>query len=152
MAAPCGSVVHHVVTTDDDIAWRKVHSAVLYRALFSGEEADDPATGPDFAGEDVRQRFVETLHPQLIQVDLRQLGAEFSSRRGKKLNIRRANGGLIRKWIRKVENFAPRHFRTPGFPETEKLPGQQAGNATTAIFWSMISCNYFAGRGGLRDK
>jgi len=141
MAATCGPVVHHVVIADDDITWRKVHSAVLYRALFSGEEAYDLATGPDFAGEDLRQLFAETLHPELIQVDLRQLGAEFTSRRGKKLNIRRANGGLIRKWIRKAENFAPRHFRTPGFPETEKLPGQQAGNATTAIFLPMISWN-----------
>jgi hypothetical protein len=134
MAAACGSVVHHVVTTDDDIAWRKVHSAVLYRALFSGEEAYDPATGPDFAGEYVRQLFVETLHPELMQVDLRQLGAEFSSRRGKKLNIRRANGGLIRKWIRKVENFAPRHFRTPGFPETEKIARSTSGQCNDGDF------------------
>ena len=86
--------MHHVVIADDEIAWRKVHSAMLYRGLFSGQEADHPATGSDFAGKDLRQLFMETLHPELIQVDLRQLGAEFSSRRGEKFNIRRANGGL----------------------------------------------------------
>jgi hypothetical protein len=102
---------------------------MLYRRLFPGEETDDPATRYDFAGEDLRQSFVETLHPELIQVDLRQLGAEFSSRRGKKFNICRANGRLIRKWICKCENFAPRHFRTPGFPEAEKIARPQQGVA-----------------------
>ena len=76
---------------------------------------------PNVGQEDLRQLFAETLHPELIQVDLRQLGAEFSSRRGKKLNVCRPNGGLIRKWIRKCENFAPRHFRSPGLPEAEKI-------------------------------
>jgi hypothetical protein len=102
---------------------------MLYRGLFSGQEADHPATGSDFAGKDLRQLFMETLHPELIQVDLRQLGAEFSSRRGEKFNIRRANGGLIRKWIRKCKNFAPRHFRTPGFTEAEKFARPQQGVA-----------------------
>src|SRR5712692_3079017 len=113
--------MRHVVIADDEITRRKVHSAMLYRRLFSGKEADDPATGSDFAGEDLRQLFVETLHPELIQVDLRQLGAEFSSRRGKKLNICGPNSHLIRKWICKAENFAPRHSRSPGRPEAEKI-------------------------------
>jgi hypothetical protein len=77
--------------------------------------------GSYFAGVDLRQLFVEALHPKLIQVDLRQLGAEFSSRRGKKLNIRGPNSRLIRKWICKAENFAPRHSRSPGLPEAEKI-------------------------------
>jgi hypothetical protein len=94
---------------------------MLYRRLFSGKEAYDPATGPNFTGVDLRQLFAETLHPELIQIDLRQLGAEFPPRGGIKLNVRRANSGLIRKWIRECENFAPRHFRTPGFPEAEKI-------------------------------
>jgi len=76
-AVTCGPVMHHVVIADDDIAWRKVHSAVLYRGLFSGEEAYDPATGFNFADEDLRQLFVEALHPELVQGDLRQLSAEF---------------------------------------------------------------------------
>jgi hypothetical protein len=117
-----GSLVHHVVVADDDIVRRKVHSAVLHhRLMFCGEEANDSATGPYFAGEDLRQLFVEALHPELVQVDLRQLSAEFPSRGGIKLHVRGTNGRLIRKWIGKVENFAPRHFHTPGFPEAEKI-------------------------------
>ena len=117
--------MHHVVIADDEIARRKVHSAVPYRRLLSGEKAYDLATGSDFAGEDLRQLFVETLHPELVQVDLCQLGAEFSSRRGKKLNIRRPNSGLIRKWISEAENFAPRHCRSPGFPRLKNCPATE---------------------------
>jgi hypothetical protein len=64
---------------------------------------------------------VEALHPELMEIDLRQLGAEFTPPGGIKLNVRGTNGGLIRKWIGKVENFAPRHFRTPEFPESDRL-------------------------------
>jgi len=120
-AVTCGPVMHHVVIADDDIAWRKVHSAVLYRGLFSGEEAYDPATGLNFAGEDLRQLFVEPLHPEPIHVDLRQLGAELPPRGGIKLDICAPNNLLIRKWICKAENFAPRHSRSPGLPEAEKI-------------------------------
>jgi hypothetical protein len=77
---------------------------------------------------------VETLHPELIQVDLRQLGAEFSARDRIKLNVRGTNGRLIRKWIGKVENFAPRHFRTPGFTEAEKVAARTRGNAMSGDF------------------
>ena len=67
-----GSLVHHVGVADDDIARRKVHSAVLHRRLmFCGEEANDSATGSYFAGVDLRQLFVEALHPELVQIDLR---------------------------------------------------------------------------------
>ena len=120
-AVTSGPVVHHVVITDDDITRRKIHSAVLHRGLFSGEKAYDSATGFNFAGEDLWQLFVEALHPELMQVDLRQLGAEFSSRRGKKLNICGPNSRLIRKWICKAENFAPRHSRSPRLLEAEKI-------------------------------
>ena len=120
-AVTCGPVVHHVVIADDDITLRKVHSAVLHRWLFSGEKAYDSATGSNFAGVDLRQLFAEALHPELMQVDLRQLGAEFSSRRRKKLNICGPNSPLIRKWICKAENFAPWHSRSPGLPEAEKI-------------------------------
>ena len=115
-----GSLVHHVAVANDDIARRKVHSAVLQRWLICrGEEANHPAPGSYPAGVDLRQLFVEALHPELMEIDLRQLGAEFTPRGGKKLNVRGTNGGLIRKWIGKVENFAPRHFRTPEFPESD---------------------------------
>jgi hypothetical protein len=107
---------------------------VLYRGLFSGEEAYGPATRLNFADEDLRQLFVEALHPELAQVDLRQLGAEFPPRGGIKLNIRGANGRLIREWIGKVENFAPRHFRTPGFPEAEKAAGPNKGQCNERRF------------------
>jgi hypothetical protein len=121
-AVTAGSLVHYVVIADDNIMRRNVPSTVLQRWLMCiGEEADDPATWPYFAGVDLRQLFVEALHPKLIQVDLRQLSAEFSSRRGKKLNIRGPNSRLIRKWICKAENFAPRHSRSPGLPEAEKI-------------------------------
>jgi len=120
-AVTSGPVVHHVVIADDDITRRKIHSAVLDRWLFSGEKAYDSATGFNFAGVDLRQFFVEALHPELIQVDLRQLGAEFSSRRGKKLNICGPNSCLIGKWICKAENFAPGHSCSPGLPEAEKI-------------------------------
>jgi hypothetical protein len=71
--------------------------------------------------------LVEALHPKLVHADLRQIGAKFSSCRGEKLQIGGANSQLIRKWIGKVENFAPRHFRTPGFPEAEKAARPQQG-------------------------
>jgi hypothetical protein len=58
---------------------------------------------------------------------LRQFGVKFSSRRGKKLQICSSNSRLIRKRIGKVENSAPRHFRTPGFPEAEKAARPQQG-------------------------
>src|SRR3982074_2728448 len=109
-----GSLVHHVVVADDDIARRKAHSAVLHhRLMFCGEEANDSATGLYFAGVDLRQPFVEALHPELVQVDLRQLSAEFPSRGGIKLNIRGPDSRLIRKWICKAENLAPRHSHSP---------------------------------------
>src|SRR5450631_367612 len=124
----CGPVVNHVVIAEDDIVRRKVRSAVLHcRLMFCGEEANDSATGSYFASEDLRQLFVEALHPELVQVDLRQLSAEFPSRGGIELHVRGKNGRLIRKWIGKVENFAPRHFRTPGFPEAEKVARPQQG-------------------------
>jgi hypothetical protein len=112
-----GSLVHHVAVADDDIARRKVHSAVLQRWLICrGEEANHPATGSYLACVDLRQLFVEALHPELMQIDLRQLGAEFTPRGGIELNVRGTNGGLIRKWICKAENFAPRHPVLPDFP------------------------------------
>src|SRR5216684_8097520 len=117
-----GSLVHQVAVADDDIARRKVHSAVLQRWLICrGEEANHPATGSYLASVDLRQLFVEALHPELMQIDLRQLGAEFPFRGGVKLHVRVTNGRLIRKWIGKVENFAPRHSRSPGLPEAEAM-------------------------------
>ena len=87
-AVTAGSLVHYVVIADDNIMRRNVPSTVLQRWLMCiGEEADDPATWPYFAGVDLRQLFVEALHPELIQIDLRQLGVEFTPRSGIKLDI-----------------------------------------------------------------
>jgi hypothetical protein len=65
---------------------------------------------------------------------LRQFGAKFPSRRGKKLQICSSNGRLIRKWIGKVENFAPRHFHTPGFTEAEKVARPPKADAMSDYF------------------
>ena len=121
-AVTAGSLVHYVVIADDNIMRRNVPSTVLQRWLMCiGEEADDPATWSYFAGVDLRQLFVEALHPELVQVDLRQLSAEFPSRGGIKLNVRGTNGRLIRKRVGKGEDFAPRHSRSPGLHEAEKI-------------------------------
>jgi hypothetical protein len=110
------------------------------------------ATRLNFAGEDLRQLFVEALHPELVQVDLRQLGAEFPARDGIKLNVRGTNGRLIMKRVGKVENLAPRHFRTPGFPEAEKITRpHQGGDAASGDFLLTIAWSYFAGRSVLRE-
>jgi hypothetical protein len=109
-----GSLVHYIVVAEDDIAGRDAYSAVLQRWLIlRGEEANDPATGSHPAGIDLRQLFVEALHPELIQIDLRQLGVEFTPRSGIKLDICSPNSRLIRERVRKGENFAPKHFNSP---------------------------------------
>jgi hypothetical protein len=135
MAVTSRSVVHHVVIADDDITRRKFYSAMLHpRLIFCGEEADHPATGSYPAGVDFRELLIEPLHPELIKVDLRQLCAEFSSRRGKKLNICGPNSRLIGKWIRKSENFAPRHSRSPGVCEAEKIARLIERPAMSCVF------------------
>jgi hypothetical protein len=109
-----GSLVHHVLVAEDDIAKRDAHSAVLQPWLICrGEEANDPATGSHPAGVDLRQLFVEALHPELIQIDLRQLGVEFTPRSRIKLDICSPDSCLIRERVRKGENFAPKHFNSP---------------------------------------
>src|SRR3954447_20380716 len=104
------SVMHHVVTADDDFLRRKLPSTILYRRLICiGEKANDPATRPYPARIDLRQRFVEALHPEPIQVDLRQLSLEAPPSGGVNLNISGANSRLIRNRVRKMENFARTH-------------------------------------------
>jgi hypothetical protein len=76
---------------DFDVARRDFDAAVLQPRLIGGEEADHPAAGPDPAGIDLRQLLIESLHPELMQVDLRQFSAEFAARGGIKLDIGGSN-------------------------------------------------------------
>jgi hypothetical protein len=108
---------------------------VLHRCRFCrGEEANYSATSLHCPSDNLRQILMEALHPKLVHADLRQFGAKFPSRRGKKLQICSSNGRLIRKWIGKVENFAPRHFHTPGFTEAEKVARPARANAMSNYF------------------
>jgi len=78
-----------------------------------GKEWNRSANGPNRPSDYVRQVFVATLHPEPVQVDLHQLGAEFPFHRRKKLHVWNTKSPLIGKWVSKVENCARSHHCLP---------------------------------------
>jgi hypothetical protein len=80
--------MHHVSVVDNDIARQNLHATVLHCGLICfGKEANRCSIGPHRSNVDSRQIFVSAVYPKLAHADLRQLGAEFSPRGGKKLHI-----------------------------------------------------------------
>jgi hypothetical protein len=122
MTIACGPMVHHIIIIDDDLVRRNLSSTLFHRWLIcSGEEADNPATWPYFASVDLWQSFVKALHPKLIEVDLGQFGAKFTLRGGINLDVCSPDSRLIRKWIRKGENFAHGHRSPPRFSGSDMV-------------------------------
>jgi hypothetical protein len=86
-----------------------------------GEEANGSASGLDAHHLDLRKMLVETLHPKPVHADFRQFGAEIPFSSGKNLDVSALNSRLTWQRVGKAENVAPRHFHTPGLPESEKI-------------------------------
>jgi hypothetical protein len=96
--------------------------------------------------------LVETLHPKPVHADFRQFGAEIPFSGRKNLHVSGLNGRLAWKRVGKAENFAPRHFLTPGFPEAGRCLAPRGSMQRSAIFLPMIAENYFVDRYGSAKK
>ena len=102
--------MHRVEVVDDNRTGRNIHAAVLecWLVLF-GEEANHFATGPDSHRVDLRQLLMETLHPELVQTDLRYFRVKLPPRGGINLYLSSLNGHLTTIRVVKLENSTPWH-------------------------------------------
>ena len=102
---------------DNDLARRHLHAVVVYPRLVPiGEEYDRSPLLTDREMKDTRENFVAPLHPEPMQVDLRQVGAEVTLCCDKNLHFRGADRRLVGIRIGKGKIVARKHAVTEGVP------------------------------------
>jgi hypothetical protein len=134
------SPMQQVSRVEDNITRRYLHTAMHYReVMWIGKKANYFAAGLHRPDTQPRQTFLRALHPEPVQADLCQIGTEFSSCSWKQLQIRRANGGLIRKRVCERKYLAPGHHLSSSLDEVVAGPHSRENIVNRSAYGTICS-------------
>ena len=134
--------VHHIGVVDDENVGRHLHAAMKgLRLPCVGEKADDGALGTHGAQQHPRQAFLRPLHPDLVQPDLGQPGAELATPRWQQFHLRCMEYPLVKQRIGEYLDCATDHDTLPNSSKPEK-PEAPVETQGTPLWVAILGCRF----------